>query len=190
MSTIAIAQRLFVALDLPDEVRQQLSQLAESLAQEYDGRVVPVENLHVTLAFLGAIAEEEVDEVRDRVHGALVSSVITTHFTRIVARPRPASAQLLAMELADSNSAIARLAQQVHQATDIVASSRPARGETFWPHITLVRLRHPTRVRRFPPIGNEHVFDISRASLYDSLISPGRPPRYEALDSATLGTLA
>ncbi len=190
MSTIAIAQRLFVALDLPDEVRCQLSRMGENLALEYDGRAVPAENLHITIAFLGAIPEEEVDPVRERVLGALVSPVVTTHLTRIVARPRPGSARLLAMELADSDGTIARLAQQVHQATDIVASSRPARGETFWPHITLVRLRHPTRVRRFPPIGSEHVFDISRASLYDSQISPGRPPRYEALDSATLGTLA
>jgi RNA 2',3'-cyclic 3'-phosphodiesterase len=44
-------QRLFIALDLPLEVRESLVALQPKLP---DLRVVPVENLHLTLHFLGA----------------------------------------------------------------------------------------------------------------------------------------
>jgi 2'-5' RNA ligase len=42
--------RVFVAIDLPDEVRRELETLQNALPV---GRPVPAENLHLTLSFLG-----------------------------------------------------------------------------------------------------------------------------------------
>jgi RNA 2',3'-cyclic 3'-phosphodiesterase len=188
VSTIAIAHRLFVALDLPDDARLSFANLSRRLADEYGGRAVPAENLHITLSFVGAIAGETVATALDGVRDALVGPAITTYPTRVVGRPRPGAARVLAVELDDTSGEMSRIAQRVVDATAAVSSVSPPRG--FWPHITLVRLSHPTRVRRFPIIGIEHVFDISRASFYDSRIAPGQSPRYEALYSTALGTPA
>jgi len=54
--------RLFVALDLPQEVRRALAGWATHVAP--DGvRAVRAENLHLTLAFLGSRSQQEADTV-------------------------------------------------------------------------------------------------------------------------------
>ena len=58
--------RAFVALDLPAEVREALPAAPEPW------RAVPVESLHVTLAFLGSIDEAAVPAVEAAVAGALL----------------------------------------------------------------------------------------------------------------------
>jgi 2'-5' RNA ligase len=48
-------QRLFFALWPEDALRQQLASRTQSLVQDVRGRPVAVENLHITLAFLGSV---------------------------------------------------------------------------------------------------------------------------------------
>lgn len=58
--------RVFVAIDLPDHVRRELEALQKSLPA---GRPVPVENLHLTLSFLGDQPETAVEDA----HAALAT---------------------------------------------------------------------------------------------------------------------
>src|SRR5689334_20381010 len=53
-----MALRLFVAVQLPDPLRGRLAAEAGRLAG--DGRTVPAANLHVTVHFLGGVAEDDV----------------------------------------------------------------------------------------------------------------------------------
>ena len=57
--------RLFVALEIPFAVRQNLAALLASFRSiTKEPRWVRAENLHVTLKFLGEVAESKVDAVR------------------------------------------------------------------------------------------------------------------------------
>lgn len=51
--------RAFVALELPDAFREETAALARSLGGKVAGRFLPQENYHVTLAFLGDVAEQD-----------------------------------------------------------------------------------------------------------------------------------
>lgn len=51
--------RIFVAIRLPDFVREELETLQRALTM---GRLVPAENLHLTLSFLGEQPDEAVEE--------------------------------------------------------------------------------------------------------------------------------
>ena len=52
--------RLFVALDLPHDIRQRLAGLAVSLQ---GARWVPPENYHITLRFIGEVAAHQAEEI-------------------------------------------------------------------------------------------------------------------------------
>ena len=55
--------RLFVALDLPDAIRQGIAAWGEEALADPALRPVPAESLHITLAFLGSGPEEDVERV-------------------------------------------------------------------------------------------------------------------------------
>ncbi len=57
-------QRVFIALWPPDPVRAALARVAAELSGKSSvGRVVPEANLHLTLAFIGALEEERVAQL-------------------------------------------------------------------------------------------------------------------------------
>ena len=57
--------RLFLALWPDPPVRDALAEVARSLAGLACGKPVPAEKIHLTLAFLGEVAPERLDAVRD-----------------------------------------------------------------------------------------------------------------------------
>jgi 2'-5' RNA ligase len=188
-STIDVRNRLFVALDLPDPLRDHAAAVAAVASAQTEARVVPAANLHVTLQFLGQVRPERTQDLVAALADAFSGPLIRVRAGAVVARPSPGRARLLALELEDVDGALTVLARRVHRATGIAlgddASNRP-----LWPHITVARFRRPERVRRSPTTRGERVFDITRVALYHSAIAPGRPPRYHELLGATLGTLA
>jgi 2'-5' RNA ligase len=59
--------RCFVAIDFPDEVVKEIARVQGVLGRKvFQGKMTEVENLHLTLKFLGEISEEKVLEVREK----------------------------------------------------------------------------------------------------------------------------
>ena len=52
-------QRLFFALWPDDEVRQSIARVAKQATEFHQGRVMRTDNLHLTLAFLGNVNEQQ-----------------------------------------------------------------------------------------------------------------------------------
>ncbi|MDR1183900.1 MAG: RNA 2',3'-cyclic phosphodiesterase [Coriobacteriales bacterium] len=64
--------RLFIAIGLPETVREKLAYAAESLGQQAESaRVVSEENFHITLVFIGET--RRVDEVQRLMHTVCVT---------------------------------------------------------------------------------------------------------------------
>ena len=56
--------RLFVALDLPEEVRQKFRELIATIRQEHPhARWVRPEGIHVTLKFVGHIEDKDLGSI-------------------------------------------------------------------------------------------------------------------------------
>jgi len=66
--------RCFIAIEIPDAVKEEIADVADVL-KKYDADIkwVTVENLHVTLKFLGSIPDKSVPEIRESLSKAVSS---------------------------------------------------------------------------------------------------------------------
>ncbi|MFA5992379.1 MAG: RNA 2',3'-cyclic phosphodiesterase [Candidatus Pacearchaeota archaeon] len=60
--------RLFIAVDLPENLKKEIIDIQKKIDKEklFVGKFTEVENLHLTLKFLGDISEDKVEEVQKR----------------------------------------------------------------------------------------------------------------------------
>lgn len=62
--------RTFIAVDFPDSVIKEVARVQEVLGNlKFTGKMTELENLHVTLKFLGEISGERLNEVKKRLEG-------------------------------------------------------------------------------------------------------------------------
>jgi 2'-5' RNA ligase len=173
--------RLFVALDLPEEVRVRLASLVPNRPEL---RPVPLEALHVTLVFIGHRPEEEVPAialaVRDSVR-RLRPAVLRAE--AVVPVPRRGAPRLFALDLADAGGHAAEIQAAASRALEpwYEPEKRP-----FWPHVTLARVRKGERARPLEVEPPDEEFEASEVTLYRSRLSP-RGASYEALERVRLG---
>ena len=159
--------RLFVALDLPHDVRAGLVDWQRTALSDPALRVVRPEALHMTLVFLGYQAEKDAKAIakaalRRRRRGA-----------RRRARPgsrsacRPASARRLIALAANSDETVA-LQRQVEERLVEGGFYEPEK-RPFWPHLTMARVkpevpksRKPALITTPPHPLPEHMFRFFR----------------------------
>jgi RNA 2',3'-cyclic 3'-phosphodiesterase len=58
-------KRIFIAIEIPEEIKEEIIQIQKQLP-EFKGKLTEIENLHVTLKFLGEIEEEKIEEIKKR----------------------------------------------------------------------------------------------------------------------------
>ena len=62
--------RTFIAIDFPSEVIKEVARVQEVLGkQKFTGKMTELENLHLTLKFLGEIDDEMLDKVKKKLAG-------------------------------------------------------------------------------------------------------------------------
>ena len=167
--------RLFCALDLPDDARNELCAWAEaSLADR--GRLVPAENLHLTLAFLGHRPVGEVPGIVAELRAAAAAAHI---------RPKRIKEGLEAgmIVLDDVGGAATALADDLQARLEALGVYR--REHRPWlPHVTVVR--RPERGGELPELANRCSIHVVRSALYRSSLAAGGAT-YDALETAALG---
>ncbi len=139
--------RLFLAFPLPAETRERLVRWqAEAFAGVADVRVVPPENLHVTLVFLGERPRSELEAIDAELRAAAAAA------SRPVLEPlRYRETGSVGMVVfGDEGDAAARFQADLSARLDRIGVYRPER-RTWTPHVTVVRFRRRPRLRLDPP---------------------------------------
>jgi RNA 2',3'-cyclic 3'-phosphodiesterase len=138
--------RLFIALDLAEDLRDGLVAWGERQLGDPALRVMRPESLHITLAFLGYLPEKEIGRVGEIV-GRLRSAAPTVVLSDPIAKPSLSRARLFALP-ADSPAAVALqggLEQELAAAHLYKPEKRP-----FWPHVTVARVKSAGRGAKRP----------------------------------------
>lgn len=166
--------RAFVAIPLPEAVRQQLA--VTQFMLPLPRRVMP-ENLHITLAFLGDVEEPALEELHMEL-SRIAMGPITLRFDRfgMFGGDKPRN---LHMRIAP-DPALEQLAHKVMQAARAAGITPEARR--FMPHVTLGRFRpeafdRPRMERALAEIGAVQAppFTVDAFALYRSTLRPDGP---------------
>jgi 2'-5' RNA ligase len=168
--------RLFLALELPEAT---LDVVAGWQAEHVvEGRRVPREHLHVTLAFLGARPGGELPSIVGALREACREA------GRILLEPAGwrETRSVGMVVLRDVDGAAGRLARRLHAALETLGVYRPE-SRPWLPHLTVVRFRE--RLRLDPPLPAMGTFVPSGAAAYLSRLHP-TGARYEVLERVSL----
>lgn len=170
--------RLFVALELPAQVRSAIVAWGREALSDPALRLPALDSLHITLAFLGWLPEKEIPRLAEIVEasGGPAARIELRDPAPIPPRGRP---RLFALP-ADSPGAVslqAGLGERLIEARLYEPEKRP-----FWPHVTVARVRpegrgskRPMRLARQPsglPRELLRPFDGVRMTLYRSELKP------------------
>jgi 2'-5' RNA ligase len=160
--------RLFVALDLPLEVREALVEWrAGALAGAEGVRPVPGEDLHVTLCFLGWKDGDELDAIAEACGAVRGRGAAELSLGEAVALPRRRP-RVLAVSLEDAQGALAAT-----HAVLVAALQRFYEPEQrpFYGHVTVARSGRGARIPRSALLGAQPPrlpFEGSQVVLYRS----------------------
>ena len=170
--------RAFLALDVNDEARRELSRLAGILKSQCRGSYPAADMYHMTLAFLGDITAVQADALCRVLEGVAEKyKPFDLRLCRLGFFAQPESATVFCSTERDNT--LLSLAQDVYRAAWDVRI--PFDDKPFRAHITLGR-RVDLRTTRINSIEVDHVpFPASGITLYKSILRPSGPI-YEALE--------
>jgi 2'-5' RNA ligase len=187
--------RLFLAIELPDPVRQHLSDLiarrsvADFVAtwQGDDFGVSPTraESLHVTLKFLGEVAESAVPELTDALNRVEVEAPIWLRAAFVDLLPPRGPIRVIAAGLDGDVARLTRLHRSLEDCC--FGLGYPAERRDYRPHVTLARAKRPIPkalrdglLELLQPNFPGPEFQAVGFSLFESRLGSG-PPQYVRL---------
>jgi len=195
--------RLFIAINLPVEVREALEKVQQTLkAITFPIKWVEPKNMHLTLDFLGEVEEQRITLIKESLQQTAGNFVpFNLCLERVGAFPNLRNPRIIWVGLGGDTAKVYGLQAQIHRALleqGFVLDNKP-----FNPHLTLGRVKQSGS--RFRPglenqknsdlerlAGNVHIFesdafDIKRGELMQSVLT-SKGPIYSELESISFAS--
>ncbi len=179
--------RLFVAIDVPEEIKGSIeTDVVVAMRDHVDGaKWTRREGRHLTLKFLG-----EVDDVRGDEIGDAIGSAASKHdrfdaaFGAVGGFPTLRRPRVLWVGIDMGAEAMVALASDVERALEPLGF--PAEGRPFTAHLTLARFPRPRVIEELPSVDVPHDrFVVDGVTLFRSQLHP-KGARYTALSHFAL----
>jgi 2'-5' RNA ligase len=133
--------RVFVALEIPSMVRENLAALLKSLREvSPQTRWVRPENLHVTLKFIGEVAEAKLAAIRSALAGVRSEQPVMLDFRGLGFFPNEKHPSVF-WEGIEASANLKALAADIDKVTEKLGI--PLEKRPFSPHLTLARFEPP-----------------------------------------------
>lgn len=165
--------RLFVAAQLPDDLINYLAQARKPYA-DANTRLVPEQNLHLTLFFIGNVAVAEAETIKQKLaEVAQHHPPFTLTLEQLEPGPKPRTPRLIWARFRQHQD-FESLSRELNQA---LSTAPPEHGK-FIPHVTLARYRKEVKVRLDHPIiqpAGEVLFPVSSIALWQSQLASPHP---------------
>lgn len=155
--------RLFFAVELPAEIRERAFELGRHISHHLPQVVkwVEVENLHITLKFLGGVAAERVGEViQVGRKAAEVGKSAELVLSGIGAFPSARNARVVWIGVSGDVDVLVPVAEELDRLAAAAGLAAPE-DRPFKPHLTIGRVRRGARI----PDLNRVIADLGEASV-------------------------
>jgi 2'-5' RNA ligase len=151
--------RTFIAVEMPEALIARLRTLQEALRAAGPGVAwVRPEGMHVTLKFLGDVAEEALPEIYQAMETATAQAPFNLRVTGAGAFPTPRRPKTVWAGIDEGAEPLAQLAAAVEDA--LAALGFPREERPFRPHITLGRVKDPRGPQRLGELIAAHAGDV------------------------------
>ncbi len=180
--------RAFIAFELNSETKNALKDIQKHLEEsEAHIKWVKPENIHLTIKFLGNISVNQIDNIKNILHGVLDHEPSwSISIIEVGAFPRIENPKVIWAGLEQGREPIIRIAKSIDDRLKEIGFEKEKRP--FQAHITLGRVRSPAN--KFPLIHNLKKYrlnqtikqSITRVNLIKSTLTP-RGPIYDILYS-------
>ena len=178
-------KRVFIAINLPEDIRRKLSEYQEKWP-EPPIRWTKLNNIHITLVFLGYIGDQEFVEVCNAVKEvAFKHSSFTVNLNKVCYGPTDKKPPRMVWAKGEKSEEFASLKD------DLDKSLANSENREFCPHITLGRIRKWEWQRiesEERPEVDEDIslnFSVNSIEVMESVLKKGGP-EYTLLESCPL----
>jgi RNA 2',3'-cyclic 3'-phosphodiesterase len=127
-------RRLFFALWPPDGLREKIQEATRQVTTVQRGRIIPVANLHITIAFLGEVAQERVQAAMDGGTATTHAPVFDLCLDRIESMRR---SRVLCLAPSSAPAQLAGLVDRLR--FNLLDRQFKLQRQQFRPHLTLMR---------------------------------------------------
>ena len=164
--------RLFCAVELPAEVRKQLEEHILKLRRALPDVAASwsrVENIHLTLKFLGNVALDRIPAISaaaSRAVGEFSSFPIGVGNTGVF--PKPSRAQVLWIGVSAPSGKLSALQGRLEN--ECAAEGFPKEDRAYRPHLTIARIRRPEGARRLVDAHLQMNFPITELELNELIV--------------------
>ncbi len=154
--------RLFVALPLPDQTKKLITEFQANL--QMDIKWIPMDNLHITLAFIGPTPTERIsaiNSVLEKIGNSSPLFNLKTKSTKVV----KGSSGMIWITF-EENHSYSNLAISIREHLNLTEKRKPL------PHINLARLKKPNNQVNLPedPRFKGHTIPCPKIELWESEI--------------------
>jgi RNA 2',3'-cyclic 3'-phosphodiesterase len=184
--------RTFIAIDLPSTQKSILKDIQDRLRPvDADVKWVEPDNCHITLRFLGSIAEEQIKPISNIIdHMAKDTAAFGIELGVLGAFPTIERPNIIWAGLVRGNEELINLSNTLDEQLSTIGFPKEERG--FHPHITIGRTRSNHNVKALcealkTTIAIPNFQEARHITLFESVLSSDGP-RYSALHRSPLNT--
>jgi len=140
-------RRIFIAVEISEDIRRAIYGQSRKAFSSYDRiRIIPPENIHITLKFLGNTRDQDIGKIIDAT-GEAVSSHESFDYSleeKIGAFPNTQRARIAFIGIKKGDNNVKSLYKSIED--NLFNSGFERENKRFYPHITIARLKKPSEI--------------------------------------------
>ena len=175
-------KRLFIAVPIKEQSRTEIIRglLSNETVRRMPVRWTAIQNLHLTLQFLGDVEEKRIPVLKQIMNRCSIAAAESLQFTNIGAFPNPSAPRIIWLGIKKSDS-LEKLQRQL--TLDLIRNDFAADQKKFKAHLTLGRVKdncsfsaeNLSYLEKLKALTEISDSALDRVTLFESQLRPGGP---------------